>query len=494
MNKMKNRTYLTVGQDLFAIQDYINVQYNYSLHQWMNRHSNNGSKKASDIKSMPYNGPLSVPTMEQVVPAAVMVYTDLQTLAGLETPADYGSGIEYANGLFFDSLPTTEQAVDLQLGLWLNGSQGCLDIVRGKLSVNLHRLFQYLLLEIQPKQPKTEVRHTYLRVGYEFDNPDFGYWEYPQLFREAFATVVRTCHERYGQDLCRQRISFVWHSWAAGVPRPYELRDYFPDPEVVDWVGVSIFQQFYNNKEGGNRDTLESALEFASEMQKPIMIAESTPFFGVDHFQDPWKMWFQPILDVIEHYDIDMWSYIHCDWNKLPMWKGTGFGDTRLNRNSTVLRLWKEHVLQNVRFVMAIDGEDNKDGNDDYENINSTMMTTNPNLVYAGSSDFSRQWKVSGPAAISGSGEFSMFNNSNNHYNLIIVVSSFLVLLPPLTALLRRRYNNYYYRHRTTSGKQNFPEDNSSNRNYNDSMETQKLFLAKKQSSSTAASKTYGAL
>jgi len=28
-----------------------------------------------------------------------MVYTDIQTLGGLTKPADYGSGVEYANGL-----------------------------------------------------------------------------------------------------------------------------------------------------------------------------------------------------------------------------------------------------------------------------------------------------------------------------------------------------------------------------------------------------------
>ena len=32
-------TFLTIGQDLFSIQDYVNEMYNFSLHEYMNRSS-----------------------------------------------------------------------------------------------------------------------------------------------------------------------------------------------------------------------------------------------------------------------------------------------------------------------------------------------------------------------------------------------------------------------------------------------------------------------
>ena len=43
--------------------------------------------------------------MKTYTPAAAMFYTDLETLRGLETPVDYGSGIEYADGIFNSLFP-----------------------------------------------------------------------------------------------------------------------------------------------------------------------------------------------------------------------------------------------------------------------------------------------------------------------------------------------------------------------------------------------------
>jgi hypothetical protein len=33
------KTYLTIGQDLFAIEGYLREQYNYSLHQYLSHHN-----------------------------------------------------------------------------------------------------------------------------------------------------------------------------------------------------------------------------------------------------------------------------------------------------------------------------------------------------------------------------------------------------------------------------------------------------------------------
>ena len=82
-----------------------------------------------------------------------MFYTDIQTLRGLEAPVDYGSGIEYAGGLV-ELFPDS----GIQIGLWLNGTTGCKDIVRGALQHNVRSLFRSLE---QLKVPKV-----FLRVGY----------------------------------------------------------------------------------------------------------------------------------------------------------------------------------------------------------------------------------------------------------------------------------------------------------------------------------------
>jgi hypothetical protein len=71
---------------------------------------------------------------------------------------------------------------------------------------------------------------------------------------------------------------------------------------------------------------------------------------------DPWIRWFDKVLNLIETYDIDMWSYINCDWDSQPMWHEKGFGDTRLSINPQVMTKWHEEVINgnlSQRFLMA---------------------------------------------------------------------------------------------------------------------------------------------
>lgn len=77
------------------------------------------------------------------------------------------------------------------------------------------------------------------------------------------------------------------------------------------------------------------------------MIAESTPFGGITSWED----WFQPTLDLIEDYDISMWSYINCNWDGQAMWHNVGFGDTRLSTNINVMHQWYKHVIEGNRFL-----------------------------------------------------------------------------------------------------------------------------------------------
>ena len=59
--------------------------------------SNSSSSKDDDGDDFIENKPqLSISSF---VPSAFMVYTDLQTLRGLWAATDYGSGIQYADGL-----------------------------------------------------------------------------------------------------------------------------------------------------------------------------------------------------------------------------------------------------------------------------------------------------------------------------------------------------------------------------------------------------------
>lgn len=102
------------------------------------------------------------------------------------------------------------------------------------------------------------------------------------------------------------------------------------------------------------------------------MIAESTPFGGIDMNSpetekysetDPWERWFAKVIDLIEKYDISMWSYINCDWDSQPMWRGVGFGETRISFDEKVLSKWHDIMFakqsedsssgSSSRFLMA---------------------------------------------------------------------------------------------------------------------------------------------
>lgn len=278
-----------------------------------------------------------------------MVYTDLQTLRGLDKAVDYGSGVEYADGLLESIFP--EQHVGLQIGLWLNGTAGCNDINSGLLDANVRKLVQYL--------SDSKASQIFLRLGYEFDNPSFGYSDNPDSYKRAFVKLVDAC--RRLSD-CRNKVNFVWHSWAAR--RNGVLEDYYPGNQYVDWIGVSIFDHFFPWSKGeGRPEDIVEVLEFANARGKPTMIAESTPFGGIDldveiteqyDLMDPWDRWFQPILDLIDEYDVAMWSYINCDWESQPMWRSVGFGETRLSTNKHIMKKWHDKILHGDRpFLMA---------------------------------------------------------------------------------------------------------------------------------------------
>lgn len=202
-------------------------------------------------------------------PAAAMVYTDLDTLKGLYTPTDYGSGIEYADGIF-DVFPDT--CIGLQIGLWLNGTVGCEQIINGDRDYKLKMLAMYLDV--------TKAGAVFLRIGYEFDNPFFGYSENPSAYIKAYQKIVNYLREELSENAL-ERTNFVWHSWAAPRQNGISLEDFYPGKSFVDWVGISVFQQLYPWKSGwgngyvdwgGDRSYIEEVLEFAVREDKVCKI------------------------------------------------------------------------------------------------------------------------------------------------------------------------------------------------------------------------------
>jgi len=312
----RNTTYLAVGQDLFSIESYVATLYNASLHAY------------------PHNPAARRQRQADFWPAAAMTYTDAASLVGLGDPADYGSGVEYADGLLESAFPGGD--VGLQIGLWLGGSAGCRDVLSGAGGADdrIRELAEYLRDCSAPK--------IFLRVGYEFDNPSFGYSDDPSVYASAFRKIVDEIRAVLPSHM-QGKVLFVWHSWAAPRATGVSLDDFYPGDGHVDWVGVSIFQQVFPAAAdawywAGDAGSVEEVLDYARGRGKPTMIAESAPFGGIG--VDTWRTWFVPVLDLIDRHDISMWSYIACDWDSQPMWRGVGFGDTRIPAGGAVGREW----------------------------------------------------------------------------------------------------------------------------------------------------------
>ncbi len=87
----EGKTYLTIGQDFFSVQEYLLSQYNASLHRTDGHHI---SAEVGDS----FRSTSSIFPLSYFHPACIMTYTDIYELKGLDQPADYGSGIEYAKG------------------------------------------------------------------------------------------------------------------------------------------------------------------------------------------------------------------------------------------------------------------------------------------------------------------------------------------------------------------------------------------------------------
>ncbi|KAL3779693.1 LOW QUALITY PROTEIN: hypothetical protein HJC23_010561 [Cyclotella cryptica] len=365
-----NTTYLTIGQDLFSIHQYVLSQYNYSLH-----HSLITNTTVSDVDTV--TGKSAAPlAVSQYVPSAFMVYTDLASLKGLWEPTDYGSGVEYADGVLnmfpsnhyleYDGSdnvqeirPSKYSPAGLQIGLWLNGTQGCFSIYTGVLDHQIQLLISYL--------EHCRASKVFIRIGYEFDNPSFGFSDDPAMYILAFRKIVSDCRD-FLSDEANDRVLFVWHSWGAPMAsKKLSLERFYPGDKFVDWIGVSIFQQVFPwgaAAGGGSMAEVENVLKFAVEHDKPIMIAESTPFGGIElnqatkavqslvtkenhNFGDSWDRWYGKVLEVINKYDISMWCYIDADWESQPMWHNVGFGETRIATNELVMAKWQEQIIRN---------------------------------------------------------------------------------------------------------------------------------------------------
>jgi len=245
-------------------------------------------------------------------PAGIMVYTSVQLAEGIYDAFDHGGGAQHLQ-YEVEKYPDTV----MQVGLYM---VDVLDaIIEGKYDNNIKKIGKWI---------KKANRPVYLRIGYEFDGPHNHYD--PELYVKAYRYIVEK-FRRSGVN----NVAYVWHSYANYTKRP--VMDWYPGDEYVDWVAVSYFNSM--------KKYLDQIVEIAQAHNKPLMIAEATPCgIGVRYAKNALKRWYEPFFEFVDSCDVKAISYINCDWEALPMWKGQGWKDSRVEANPTIKKRWLEEV------------------------------------------------------------------------------------------------------------------------------------------------------
>jgi hypothetical protein len=188
----------------------------------------------------------------------------------------------------------------------------------------------------------------YVRIGYEFDLLG-GQYGPPATYIAAYRHIV---------DLFRaagvKNAVYVWHSagafWRAtdqsflgqlegdySVPvpayDPQPITAWYPGRDYVDAFGISYWEdtccfgrtsaksrQLYEDR---TREILDQVEKIDPAHPLPIVIAESTPAY----VGNTSKEWVDHAVDLIDKYDIRVWSLIAMNWQDLsfysqPFWNG----------------------------------------------------------------------------------------------------------------------------------------------------------------------------
>ncbi|MFC1708826.1 glycoside hydrolase family 26 protein [Candidatus Omnitrophota bacterium] len=246
------------------------------------------------------------------IPAGIAVYTSVQNAEGIYEAFDHGGGAQHLQY----EVEKYPNAV-MQVGLYMVDVLE--EIVSGKYDDNLEKIGTWV---------KNTNRPVYFRIGYEFDGPHNHYD--PGLYVKAYRYIV----EKF-RAMDVRNVAYVWHSYASYTERP--IIDWYPGDEYVDWVAISYFRNI--------QKFLDRIVNIAREHNKPLMIAEATPFgIGVRYGDYALERWYEPFFKFIDTNDVGAVSYINCDWEALPMWTGQGWKDSRVEANPIIKKRWLEEV------------------------------------------------------------------------------------------------------------------------------------------------------
>lgn len=223
-----------------------------------------------------------------------------------------------------------EHEMALQLGMYLDGKEGLLAIIRGEKDANFAIMCEAL------EKSKVPV---FLRPGYEFN----GEWNKlePGLYCQAWIHLARMIREK-----C-PKVALVWCYAVEGADQNYMA--YYPGDEWVDWWAIDLFSPEHLTSAATHK-----FIEEAAARRYPVMIAEcSARWVGAGDGIRSWNVWFAPFFALFEKHP-NLKAFCYIDWNWMDKYPSSAFtkywGDCRIWSSAENFAKWKE-VLKSPRFI-----------------------------------------------------------------------------------------------------------------------------------------------
>lgn len=216
----------------------------------------------------------------------------------------------------------------IQSALWMVGAEGiCENVPKGKYDDVLKKFADWA---------KSVTVPIYLRIGYEFDGAHNELE--PKDYVKAYKHIVDFLRKEQVNN-----IAYVWHSYASKPYKNYQITDWYPGDEYVDWMAISVFGHAYYNTDFG--EYCDAVLDLAIDYKKPVMIAECNPIGGIDSKDDSvWNDWFVNFFSFVYNKNIKAISFINEDWQRLTIDGLSEWKDARLYNNNKVAKKWFKEV------------------------------------------------------------------------------------------------------------------------------------------------------
>ncbi len=218
-------------------------------------------------------------------------------------------------------------------------------VAAGDLDENIKKLGDFLL--------SLGNRPVFLRIGYEFDGHPWNHYDK----KSWIAAYKRIKYKLDAQGI--SNTAYVWQS-VGWVSDPYELEEWYPGDEYVDWCGFSFFDRWREVQ----------MLDFARKKGKPVFIAEAsatissptskfdgktkeTILSNPEQAQEAWDKWFVPFFNMIEN-NLDVVKaihYINCNWKVRPMWfENPTFQDidARIQESPMISKEWEKRMTNGI--------------------------------------------------------------------------------------------------------------------------------------------------